>query len=171
MCQNNNNTTIDAYKSIIDFNKTIITIASSILTALIAYIVYQNIDLRLLNYLSILLVMLSILLSLYGFGSSIQTVKDGVSRKGTILMTNIAGFFLIAGILLLLSFNHKKEKNIDEILTTIESSTTRLQQSLSPEKIKSIELKNNIYTIIFDVDSLEKTVKYSTGDDMILSIK
>jgi len=181
MTTNINNSTIDAYKSVIDFNKTIITIASSVLTALIAYIVYQNIYLKPLNYISIFFIIASILFSLYGFGKAIQTLfglgkviqnlNDEDSRKKSILMTNIGGFFLIIGIVLLLSFNHKKEKSIDEILTKIESSTSTLQQKLVPNNLKSIEYNNEIYTIIFSTDCLDKTVKYSNKNDQILSVK
>lgn len=172
MSNGNTNSTVDAYKSIIDFNKTIITIASSVLTVLIAYIIYQSIDLKIQNYLSISLIVLAIFLSLFSFGGAIQTVKDGTSRKGTILTTNLSAFFLIGGIVLtLFAFKHRQEKSIDEILDKIEKSTTTLSIQLYPKTIKYLVYENEKYTLIYQADSIEHTVVYSVKTDNIVTIK
>lgn len=172
MSNGNSNSTIDAYKSIIDFNKTIITISSSVLTALIAYVIYQNIDLNALNYLSIGLIVLAILFSLFGFGGAIKTVKDGQSRPSTVFMSNASGFILISGIVLtLFAFKHRQEKSIDDILNTIEKSTTTLKQKLSAQTMKSLEYNDYKYTIIYQIDSIEHKVVYQAKTDRIESIK
>jgi hypothetical protein len=164
--------TVDAYKSIIDFNKTIITIASSVLTALIVYVIYQDIDLKALNYISIVFIVLAILSSLYGFGGAIRTVKDEQSRVCAIFATNASVFILIGGIVLtLFAFKNRQVKNIDEILTIIEKTTTTLNQKLSTKSMKSLEYKNETYTIIYKIDSLEYTVVYATNTNNIVNIK
>lgn len=171
MADNSNQNTVEAYKSIIDFNKTIITISSSVLTALIAYIVYQNIELNFFNYLSIFSLIGAILLSLYGFGNAIHTVKKGDSRKGTILMTNIGGFLLMVGIVLLLTFNAKKQKSVDQVLKRIEQATSSLNNKLIPPNFKSIELIDNNYLVKYSMDSTYIQVIYSMTDNKIISIK
>lgn len=164
--------TVEAYKSIIDFNKTIITIASSVLTALIAYVIYQNIDLATLNYISIGLIVLAILFSLSGFGAAISTVKDEKSRPKTVLMTNASVFILTGGIVLtLFAFKNRQEKSIDAILTKIEKSTTTLNQKFSPKSMKSLEYANETYTIVYKIDSLEHTVVYAPKTNNIVTIK
>jgi hypothetical protein len=172
MSDDNPKTIIDAYKAIIDFNKTIITISSSVLTALIAYVIYQNIDLKALNYISIGLIVLAIQFSLFGFGGAIKTVKDGISRPTTVFFSNASGFILISGIVLtLFAFKQRQEKSVDDILKTIEKSTTTLNQKLSTKTMKSLEYKNDKYTIIYQVDSLEHIVVYEVKTDKIESIK
>ena len=164
--------TVDAYKSIIDFNKTIITIASSVLTALIAYVIYQNIDLNALNYISIGLIVLAILFSLFGFGGAISTIKDEKPRPKTVFFTNASGFILIGGVVLtLFAFKQRQDKSVDQILTNIEKSTTTLNQKLSPKNMKSLEYEKETYTIVYKIDSLEHTVVYTTKTDKIAIIK
>lgn len=172
MSNENSNSTIEAYKSIIDFNKTILTIASSVLTILIAYVIYQNIDLNTLNFISIGLIVFAILFALFGFGSAIETIKDGKSRPSAILMSNASGFILISGIVLILfTFKYRQEKSIDFILNTIEKSTTTLNQKLSAAKMNSLNYKDYKYTIIYQIDSIEQTVIYQVNTDKIESIK
>lgn len=171
MTANSNNSIVEAYKSIIDFNKTIITIASSVLTAIIAFIVYQNIELRWTHYLTLALIVVSIFFSLFGFGYAIQTVKDGVSRNLTILFTNIGAFVLIIGIGFILTFSSKKHKSIDLMLKQIEESTLTIKKKLTPEHVKSIVIKDSDYIINYQSDSLNTQVIYSGKSEMILSIK
>lgn len=172
MSNGNSNPTIDAYKSIIDFNKTIITISSSVLSALIAYVIYQNIDPNAMNYISIGLIVLAILFSLFGFGGAIKTVKDGQSRPLTVFVSNASGFILISGIVLtLFAFKHRQEKSVDDILTTIERRTTTLNPKLTAKTMNSLEYNNDKYTIIYRIDSVEYKVVYEVKTDKIESIK
>lgn len=172
MSNKNSNSTIEAYKSIIDFNKTILTISSSVLTVLIAYVIYQNIDLNTLNFISICLIVFAILFALFGFGGAIKTIKDGQSRPVTVFMSNASGFILISGIVLtLFAFKHRQEKSIDFILNTIEKSTTTLSQKLSAEKMISLNYNDYKYTIIYQIDSTELKVIYQLNTDKIESIK
>lgn len=168
----NYSSTIDAYKSIIDFNKTIITISTSVLTALIAYMIYQNIHINTLNYISICLIVFAIFFSLFGFGGAIQTIKDGQSRPSAIFVSNISGIILISGIVLTL-FAHKygQEKSIDEILNTIENSTTTLNQKLLVKTMKSLNYNNYKYTIIYKIDKIEHKVVYDEKSSRIITIK
>lgn len=172
MCNENFNPTVDAYKSIIEFNKTIITISSSVLSALIAYIIYKNIDLNALNYISIGSIILAILFSLFGFGGAITTIKDGQSRPFTVFVSNASGFILITGIFLtLFAFKHRQEKSINDILTTIEKTTNTLKQKLTAKTMNSLEYNNDKYTIIYRIDSAEYKVVYEVNTDKIESIK
>ncbi len=170
MCIAANNGTVEAYKSVIDFNKTIISISSTILAALIAYLVYQKIEFRLINYVSLILLVISITLSIWGFGQAIATVKDGKSRTGTIALTNFGAFFLMAGILANL-FVKDDVKTIDEILKSVEKSTTTLNKKLSPQNCSSIELKDEAYILQYKIDTTNSVVTYSIKKQTIVSIK
>lgn len=162
--------TVEAYKSVIDFNKTIISMSSAVLAALIAYLIYQNVEFRLFNYVSVALLVISILLSIFGFGQAIRTVKDGVSRTGTIALTNFGAIFLMAGILANL-FIKDDIKTIDEILKSVEKSTITLDKKLLPQNCKSIELKDDDYILQYKGDTTNSVVTYSIKKQTIVSIK
>jgi len=164
------NNTSEAYKSVIDFNKTIISMSSAILAALIGYLVYQKVPFRLINYVSVFLLVVSIFLSILGFGQAIKTIKDSVSRKATIGFTNWGAFFLILGILAILAVKDD-EKTIDNVLNTVEKNTTTLAKNLSTKNCVSIELKSDSYFLVYHVDSSNIEVIYSLSKQSIVSIK
>lgn len=170
MCNESSNGTVEAYKSIIDFNKTIISISSTILAALIAYLIYQKIEFRLINYVSLSMMIISITLSIWGFGQAIKTVKDSNSRPGTIALTNLGAFFLLAGILANLLIKDDV-KTIDEILKIVEKSTTTLNKKLSAQNCNSIEIDNEAYILQYKTDSIVSVVTYSLKSQSIVSIK
>ena len=167
---NTGHNTSEAYKSVIDFNKTIISISSSILAALIAYLVYQKISFRLLNFISLIFLVCSIIFSIAGFGKAIMTIKDNYSRKATIVLSNFGAFFLILGILAILLIKEDKQ-TIDNILYNVENSTTRLGKHFSPEKCIKIELRDENYIFTYKTDSTINEVFYSTSINIITMIR
>jgi hypothetical protein len=164
------NGTIEAYKAIIDFNKVIISISSTVLAALIAYLAYQKVEFHWINYVSSFFLVLSIFFSITGFGNAIATIKDGISRRGTILMSNFGASILILGILSMLLIRTNNE-GLDDILKSVESSTNSLNKNLSPKNCIRIELKDDYYLIDYKADTISTKVIYSIKKGKITLIK
>lgn len=160
----------EAYKSVIDFNKVIISISSTILTGLIAFLIFRDIDFVWSNYLSPIFFVVSIFCSIYSFGNAIGSIKKGESNSRTILIGNIGAYSLLAGIISLLFINTDRN-SIDSILDKIENSGSKMQILLSPKNIQNIELKHEEYIFNYQLDSLKTEVIYSLEKDRITSIK
>jgi hypothetical protein len=170
MCTAEKNGTVEAYKNVIEFNKTIISISSTILAALIAFIVYQQIEFRILNYLSLALLVISIGLSIFGFGRAIETVKDGTSRAYTILLTNLGSGFLILGILAILLVKDGAP-SVDKVLQTVEKSATMFRTNFSAKNCQSIDFVGGYYILRYKNDSSVTEVRFSVDKNRIISIK
>jgi len=170
MAANPINDVAEAYKSIIDFNKTIISISSSVLTGVIAYLVYQDIDFAFQNYIGVALLIISVLLSIKSFGAAIKTVKDSISRPATIIYANFGAFTLIAGIVAILCIQQQK-KDINHILLDIEQTTSNYQKKLNPLKCIKISSNDDQYVLTYKNDSTNIVVTYSIKKDRVLSIK
>lgn len=160
----------EAYKQVIEFNKTIITLSSGAFTALTAYLIYQKIEFNRLNYLSFALLFLSILLSIMSLGGAIKPIKTGVSNKLVITFANIGGYLLLGGLGCLILIK-KDEKNIDGVLKKIESTTTGYHKDLAAKNCTAIEFKNNAYILHYKTDSTYVDVTYSLENDKIISVK
>lgn len=166
-----NNSTVDAYKSIIDFNKTIITLASGILTGLIAFKIYSDLAIDFYTCTCIGLIVLSIFLSLFAFGGAIQTVKNGTSQPSTIFLTNVGAFSLVIGILMIFALDiQKKSPSIDLMLNQIEQTTSSLGKDLKPDKVKEIHFQDPNYLITYGTDSVSVTVVYSSEKEQVISV-
>lgn len=162
---------IQANLSIIDFNKTIITICSSVLTAFVGFIIYQNISLSTLNYLVLGIFVITILISLYGFGSTIASLRDSSNSNIAILMTNISAIIMIIGILLLSTFKIENDKDLDGILNQIYLTTKSTNKKLAPEKLYQLKLQNDKYELTFKTDTIVTKVIYSIKDGKIVNIE
>ena len=164
------NDVAEAYKSIIDFNKTIISISSSILAGVIAYLVYQEIEFAIQNYIGIALLIISVLLSIKSFGAAIKTVKDAVSRPATIIYANFGAFTLIAGIVAILCIQ-KQKVTIDKVLSEIQNTTSQFSKKLDAKQCTKILSKEDDYVLTYKVNNVDVDVTYSIKKDKIISIK
>ncbi len=162
---------IQANQSIIDFNKTIITICSSILTALIGFIIYQNLSLSLLNYVVLGMFVIAIFVSLYGFGLTIAALRDTSNSNTAILMTNISAIIMIIGIILMSTIEIHKDQDLTSILIEISTSTKSTSKHLEPDRINQLKFDGDKYIILFKSDSVFTKVTYSVKDKKILSIE
>ncbi len=162
---------IQAYQSIIDFNKTIITICSSILTAFIGFIIYQNIALSTLNYAVLGLFVIAIFVSLYGFGSTIAALRDKSNSNTAILMTNISAVIMIVGIILISTIKIQTDHDLTCILSEISTSTKSLGKHLDPNSINQLKFDGDKYHITFKTDSIFTNLTYSITDKKIVSIE
>ena len=162
---------IQANQSIIDFNKTIITICSSILTAFIGFIIYQNISFSILNYVVLGLFVLAIFVSLYGFGSTIAAMRDNSNSNTAILMTNISAVIMIIGIILLSTIKIENDQDLTSILNEISTSTKSTGKHLDSERINQLKFDGDKYHITFKTDTIFTNVTYSIKDKKIVSIE
>jgi len=160
---------VEAYKMVIDYNKVIISLASTILAAQLAFLVLQQTDFNLLNYASSLVLVLAITLSFFGFGRAIQVVKTACSDPKAIDFTNASTIVLIVGILLIGLIQPTKEQSIDAMLENIESNTSSLGK-LNPENCTQIEMNGDHYRLHYQSPKSDIEVVYSIQDQRILSI-
>ena len=165
------NATAEAYKAIIDLNKTIISIGSAILAGLIAYLIFQDSSCELKNYCGLVCIFFSIIFSIAGFGKAIQTLHDGISRNRTILLTNVSAYFLILGIVLLLLIKIGNEKNLDQILTEVEKTPPLKIGILSKANCSGIVKEGKSYKISYLINNEKVEAIYATELNKVISIK
>jgi len=163
--------TCEAYKQIIEFTKVIISLASTILTALMGYLVFEHKALEGLNLIGPILLVISILFSLQGFGKAIKTVKTGVTNQSAILYTNLGAGIMILGIISISFIKPEKEISIDSVLEAVSKSSTSLKKSLFPENCDRIDKRGEDYVIHYKADSLSTQVVYSVKENRISSIQ
>lgn len=162
---------VEAHKSIIEFNKTIITICSGILTAIIGLIVFQDITVTTSDYFILAPFVISIFLSLYGFGHTIAALRDQTNSNNALRMTNLSALVMIISIFLLFALGKPKQDNIDSMLESIEESTKTTGRNLIPENMQSILSTRDSYVISFKTDSVITKVNYSKSEKKITSIE
>lgn len=162
---------VEAHKSIIEFNKTIITICSGILTAIIGLIVFQDITVTTSDYFILAPFVISIFLSLYGFGYTIAALRDQTNSNNALRMTNLSALVMIISIFLLFALGKPEQDTIDSILESIEESTKTTGRNLIPENMQSILSTRDGYVISFKTDSMITKVTYSKSAKKIISIE
>ncbi len=162
---------LESNKSIQDFNKVLISLATAVLTAQVSYLIFQKIPFNWVNYLSAGLLVLSILFCLFSFGAITTAMKKDADSFNSKLFANIAGYALLVGLISLGLISLNKKYTIDEILTKVSSTTTALDGKLDKKNFQSLELLNDNYKIYYKSDSVTTTVIVSTLDGTVTSIK
>ena len=116
------NNHVEAWKGVIDFGKTVISISSAVLTAFLGYYALNQISMwgSYLNFVSPVLLLLSIVMALFGFGRSIKAISSGSSQKSGIGLTNWSVVFLVGGILAVALINIGSNKSLEKILAEID---------------------------------------------------
>lgn len=155
----------DSYLSVIEFNKVIVSIASTILAALISYLVFQEYDFTFRNLISPIVIFISLILSLFGFGNAIPAIKKDQSRKWAIRASNAAASFMFIGIGLIGFIQPKKDKTINDILKYVESSSINFNHNLIPNNCSEISFINRDYILKYNLDSIVVKTIYSLDDD------
>lgn len=161
----------EAYESMIEFNKVIISISTGLLAALIAYLVYQQVDFVLTNYISVIILVFSLIFSLYGMGRAVNALQTDTDKNGAIIHSNLGAIVLIAGILCLTTIKNNNKESIDSILKSVESSTASMNKKLKPSACYNIEKNNQNYILLYKTDTISTQVIYSLSENHIVSIK
>ena len=161
---------LEAMKSITEFTKVIVSLATSILTILIGYITLNNIELTLTNLSSSILLLLSIIFSIYGFGRTIPAIKTGNGGQKSILFSNISVLFLVIGIFVIPLINIPPKNSIKNVLSIVQKDTTSLSYNLSPDKCIQVNFQDEIYMLTYNSNGKTVTVKFSTKSNEIIFI-
>lgn len=159
----------EAYKNVIDFNKTVISISSAVLAGQIAYLVFQKADFLALNFVSSGVLTFSIFFCLASFGRAIKSVKDSQSRPSTLLLANLGAILLILGIFCLLLIKTQSQKSLDEITKEIEATSFLKSKGVVSKEFTNLSFKDNLYTFEYKHDTLNIQVAYSIVEYKIVS--
>ena len=164
---------VDAWKAVIDFNKTTISVASAVLTALVAYLRISGSiwEMSLMNTVPVILLLVAAALAIFSFGRSISALKSGESAKHGVLFANLGFFALALGILSLALVTVGSDRSIREILELVEAETAGFRLPLSPSNCHSIELRRDQYVLRYSIGDQEAMVTLSVDDHSILSIE
>jgi hypothetical protein len=167
----NDKSHVEAWKSVIEFTKVIISFATTILAALLSYFVLNEIQWSWKNAISPFLLVLSMVLCLVGFGRAIRAIKNGNSEKVSLLASNLGTYVLIFAVLCLAFVSPNEKATIGEILSTIHTNTENFRVTLDPKACNSVRLDKDIYTLRYLIsDSTAIVVKYDVSLDNIISI-
>lgn len=158
---------VEAYKTVTEFNKTIISVTSAIVAALIIYFITNDYFDKKYNYLPIGILVLSIFFSFLGFGQSIKPIKTGLSNRKAIVFSNLGGYSAIAGLISLIFIQTSNDKNVDEVLSKVNTSMN-ITKDLN---IYSLQLENDNYTLKYNYKDSILTVIYSLNEGKISDIK
>jgi len=161
----------EAYTAVIDFNKTIVAITSTILAALISYLVFQNYNLTIINLISPFLLFASLIFSFLGIGFAIPAINTDTSKIWAVRHSNIGAILMLIGIICIIFIEPKEKSSIDQILLKIEVSLKKVEPSLIQKNCKSFELIENNYIIYYAQDSLYRRVIYSIDGEKIISLE
>lgn len=173
MCDNPDKSHVEAWKSVIDFCKTLISVSSAILTALISYYIVSQPELSdsPANFASPTLLVVAILLAIWGFGRSIKSVSTGTSQRGGILLANLSVFALLAGVLSISLIKIEKDSSLDIVISQIEKESEHTNKQLIPRRVRTVSVNGSIYLIKYDTDNGPVSVTYSTNEHRITGIK
>jgi len=161
----------EAYTAVIDFNKTIISITSTILAALISYLVFQDYSLGFPNILSPIALIISLVFSFFGIGCAIPAININQSKIWAVRFSNIGAAIMLTGIILIIFIEKKNSPDINTILVHIEKSLEKVDSKLNQSNCKSFELIDNTYVLNYEHDTIKKQVIYSLDKEKIISLK
>lgn len=164
----------DAFKSVIEFNKIIISISSTILAVLITFLVTQNFSLiNWRNVISPIVLIIAIFLSLAGFGHSIPAIRSNQNNKKAITFSNYSGYVMLIGIICIFFIQKNLTDNsgnsVNEVLQKINNTSKLMGYKLQNKDIQNILKSENRYFIMYLNDSVKLKIIYSVDTNNIIS--
>jgi len=171
MCAANDKSHVEAWKSLIELIKTVVSINSAVLAAMAGYYVLNDnpIALTWLNVLSPGLLMLSILAASFGFGKSIRSIKTGISEPWGVGLTNGSIFLLVAGIVCIVFIDRDTPANMASALEQTEKETRGL--NLSAQALQSVTVVNSQYVFRYQDAAGTTTVTYSPQERKLVKLE
>lgn len=159
----------DAYLAVIEFNKTIISVTSAILAALITFIVFQDYGLSARNIVAPAILILSAFFSILGFGHAIPAIRLDESRKMSVRFSNIGAILMVIGIFAIFIIKKPEKVTIDTALMHVKQSLSTTYPFIQPEYCQRIDLGNEQYIFHFQKDTFKRKVIYSIAKEQIVS--
>lgn len=161
---------IEAWKGVVDFTKTVMSMAAALLAALVSYVVVNGHELKGLEFVSPALLVAAVLLSLYGFGQALSALKSGTSSGPSILLSNAGALALIAAICAV-PFTLKTESSIDEALARVELDARKFPVDLAAKNVRSVEKKGDVLLMSYEAAGKSALVTYSVAAGRIDGVK
>lgn len=164
---------VEAWKAVTEFAKTVISISSAILSALLAYYVanQSDFDESRLNFLSPALLVAAIVCAIFAFGRAIKAVKSGDSQKGGVAFANVSVLFLVAGVLAIAALQLKKGTSLEVVLARIAKETAGLSVKLTADRVFKVDAGDTDYRVTFRTDSDLVIVTYAVKDGRVSGLE
>jgi hypothetical protein len=162
---------IEAWKGVVDFTKTVMSLAAGLLAAFVTFFVVNGRQLVGWEYLSPGLLIASVLLSLYGFGQALSALKSGTSSWPSILFSNAGAVALVVAICALPFTLRPRTGSIDEALAKVESETKMFPVDLAAKNCRAIERRGESLVLSYEAMGKLASVTYSLTAGRVESIK
>jgi hypothetical protein len=117
---------LEKWKSVVDFSKTMIGLATSVLTVILGLVVVGQLKPAGAVAMTIVLILLSVIASVYSFGAAVTAFGNHESprKKRAVFCANAAAFLLIGSIALLAFQSEPEALTIDAALKTVQVSAS-----------------------------------------------
>jgi len=156
----------EAWKAVIDFAKTLISISAALLAAVASLVLTGTLKLSGLAYLPPLLLVVSTLLAIYGFGQAISALRKGEHRRAGLMYCNLAVFVLIGAIVLApFAMSRPPEPPLLEVLAKIEQATGNWSTPLTPKNFLGVERNGEEHLVSFRVPAGRMEVAFTPSKD------
>jgi hypothetical protein len=140
----------ETWKAVIDFAKTVMSIASALLAAIASLVLVGTLKLEGAAIVPPVLLILCIVCCLFGFGRSIDALRKGLDRKPALAFCNVAVFLLITAIVLApYKMAQAPARPLDEALAKIESATKSWATPLTPALVSGVERNGDEHIITY----------------------
>ncbi len=168
-----NSTTLnrrEAWAAVIDFDKTVISIASGVLTAFSGYVFINHLEFSFAVLAALFFLAASIICAIFGFGRALTAIRDSTEIQTGISFSNVAPYLLFFGLIAALFSRQERKDTIDFVLKQVEATTQSFQVRLSPDACSEISVKDRIITLTYSADGEIVTVNYSVDSQQIINI-
>lgn len=163
----------ESWKAVIDFAKTVLSIASALLAAVASLLLVGSYELQGYGWASPVLLIGSMLLCLYGLGGAIVALRRGVHNNRALLYCNVSVVLLVAAIVAApFTINvEPKVVSIDQILAKVETTTRQWPAELAARNCRKIERSGDDVVLTYDAGGKTVQVAYSTTRKEIVQIR
>lgn len=164
---------VEAWKAVTDFAKTVISLASGVLTVLIAYYVTSGFVAgdRIVNYAAPALLVLSALFGIFGFGRAIRAISKGVSEVRGIALCNIAVLFLLAGVIASGFVRSDEQFSLVRMISVAKNAVSGPPLSIGDNDLISAELKGRMGVVSYRYRCGTATISISAKEEKVVAVK
>jgi hypothetical protein len=162
---------VEEWKGVIDFTKTVLSIATGLLAAFASLLLVGNYKLQGYGWIPPVLLVVAAMASLFGFGRAIQALRANAGKPSSLFLATLSVFTLVAAIASAPFAIQPDTSSIDQALNMIEAATKRWPVDLSARNCSGISRKGDELTISYEANGQTAQVLYSTATKTILQIK
>lgn len=141
----------EKWKSVVDYTKTIIGLATSVLTVIFGLIVIGDLEPTGMVAVGIVLILGSVVLSLYSFGRAIVCINEPTDdkKRKAIFYANLGTFLLVVCIAALSFTGRERTLTLNAALELVETSTRSMKQPLLADQCTSIKSGDDTYELTY----------------------